>query len=677
MLTRTLALLGSLAVCSFTTLPSPASANPAPAEAVVAAPAAVPVDAEMVNGEAAVARLDRLTAGRAPAVGAGFDPRRELLADRQLWVDRAGNLLYRDAMLDKPEAGSLAAAPSTASAVVPYSQTFLLHSRPGSNRVIYLDFNGETIAGTAWNNSSTGASFYASPYDSDGVPSVFSPAEHDAIQGIWLAVAEDYAPFDIDVTTQAPDPAAITRSSSSDTVYGTRALISNTTAVYNSCGCGGVAYVGTFDTTSSHAYYQPAWVFTQGVGTSVKTVAEAASHEVGHNLGLRHDGSATSGYYAGHANWAPIMGVGYYRPITQFSAGEYGGATNPENDFDVIAANGGVPIADDAGDTTSGAVALGASPASSSGVIGTRADRDLFRIVTGATTLSVAAVPAAAANADLRVDLLDAAGNLVAAADPATGATADQVANGMAAGLVAAVPAGTYYVRIDGVGFGDPTSTGYSDYGSVGRYTVTVNGQVPPPNHPPVAALTANVTNGTAPLSVAFSSSGSHDPDGTIAAYWWTFGDGTTSSAANPTKVYTAAGTYTATLTVADNSGATASVSRQITVTAGNASTVVHVGSITMEWVTTSSGRLAAKATITVLDGNGNPVKDVLVSGNWTGTKTGTASGLTSLSGVRAFTSPSTSASAATYTFTVTSLTRSGYRYEPSANKVTSATIRS
>ena len=37
----------------------------------------------------------------------------------------------------------------------PYAQTFALHSRPGSSRVIYLDFNGETITGTAWNNSSS------------------------------------------------------------------------------------------------------------------------------------------------------------------------------------------------------------------------------------------------------------------------------------------------------------------------------------------------------------------------------------------------------------------------------------------------------------------------------------------------------------------------------------------
>jgi hypothetical protein len=41
------------------------------------------------------------------------------------------------------------------------------------------------------------------------------------IQYIWQRVAEDFAPFDVDVTTQAPAPEALTRASSTDTVFGT------------------------------------------------------------------------------------------------------------------------------------------------------------------------------------------------------------------------------------------------------------------------------------------------------------------------------------------------------------------------------------------------------------------------------------------------------------------------
>jgi serralysin len=87
-------------------------------------------------------------------------------------------------------------------------------------------------------------------------------------------------------------------------------------------------------------------------------------------------------------------------------------------------------------------------------------------------------------------------------------------------------------------------------------------------NQPPAANASATPTNGQAPLAVAFSSAGSSDPDGTIASYSWNFGDGGTSTLANPSHTYNSAGTYTATLTVADNLGATGTDTVVITVTA-------------------------------------------------------------------------------------------------------------
>ena len=74
------------------------------------------------------------------------------------------------------------------------------------------------------------------------------------------------------------------------------------------------------------------------------------------------------------------------------------------------------------------------------------------------------------------------------------------------------------------------------------------------PNQAPSAQASASVTGGRAPLTVAFSSAGSTDGDGRIATYAWTFGDGQTSTLANPTHTY-AAGTWSAQLTVTDNLG--------------------------------------------------------------------------------------------------------------------------
>jgi glucose/arabinose dehydrogenase len=69
-------------------------------------------------------------------------------------------------------------------------------------------------------------------------------------------------------------------------------------------------------------------------------------------------------------------------------------------------------------------------------------------------------------------------------------------------------------------------------------------------SHVPVASASADVTKGVEPLTVHFTSSGSHDPDGDPLSYNWEFGDGTTSTEENPTKTYTEKGVYTARLTV-------------------------------------------------------------------------------------------------------------------------------
>ncbi|WP_173054041.1 PQQ-dependent sugar dehydrogenase [Phytohabitans houttuyneae] len=98
-------------------------------------------------------------------------------------------------------------------------------------------------------------------------------------------------------------------------------------------------------------------------------------------------------------------------------------------------------------------------------------------------------------------------------------------------------------------------------------------------NRNPIAVANANRLSGPAPLTINFSSAGSSDPEGGALSYLWTFGDGTTSTAANPTKTYTANGRYTPTLRVTDPAGLT-----------GTASLVVNVGNTAPAVTLTSPG---------------------------------------------------------------------------------------
>ncbi|HEX2784696.1 MAG TPA: PQQ-dependent sugar dehydrogenase, partial [Ilumatobacteraceae bacterium] len=87
-------------------------------------------------------------------------------------------------------------------------------------------------------------------------------------------------------------------------------------------------------------------------------------------------------------------------------------------------------------------------------------------------------------------------------------------------------------------------------------------------NQAPVVAASANPTSGAAPLDVTFSSAGSSDPEGHALTYLWTFGDNTTSTAANPVHTYTQAGTYSARLAVSDS--VNTANSTPITISVGN-----------------------------------------------------------------------------------------------------------
>ncbi|MEO3746440.1 ThuA domain-containing protein [Plantactinospora sp. B5E13] len=118
----------------------------------------------------------------------------------------------------------------------------------------------------------------------------------------------------------------------------------------------------------------------------------------------------------------------------------------------------------------------------------------------------------------------------------------------------------------------------------------------------PIAKATGTPTNGNAPLTVQFSSAGTADPDpGDTLSYQWTFGDGTTSTAANPSKVYTTNGNYTAQLKVTDSSGKTGFSNVQITV--GNTAPVVTITTPANGGMLTFGDRVSYQISVTDPDG--------------------------------------------------------------------------
>jgi PKD repeat protein len=191
-------------------------------------------------------------------------------------------------------------------------------------------------------------------------------------------------------------------------------------------------------------------------------------------------------------------------------------------------------------------------------------------------------------------------------------------------------------------------------------------------NLSPSAVAGADRTSVNTGQTVNFSSAGSSDPDGTIASYSWNFGDGTSSTQANPSHIYNTVGSFTATLTVTDNGGATNSSSIVITVQQAVSDTI-YVKSISMSLV--SSGRnTSARAVITVYDSNGAPRPNATVTGNWSGLTTGGFTGTTNTSGQLVVTSAAVK-KIGTFTVNVTNLSASGFTYNPSQNVVSSASI--
>jgi len=113
------------------------------------------------------------------------------------------------------------------------------------------------------------------------------------------------------------------------------------------------------------------------------------------------------------------------------------------------------------------------------------------------------------------------------------------------------------------------TLTVTDDGGSQATTSHVVSVTAPLRNSPPVASLTCNPSSGEAPLNVSFNAAASHDPDGSIVSYEWSFGDGGSNTGVTTSHTYQNVGTYTAVLKVTDNDGSTDTAGCSITITGG------------------------------------------------------------------------------------------------------------
>lgn len=393
-------------------------------------------------------------------------------------------------------AATRAAGPRAAAAAADDVRT--LHSRPGATKVVHLDLDGATLSATAWNTAVGSDPVAAAPYDTDGDPSTLSRDEQSQVREIWGEVADKLAPFDVDVTTEQPDDAALRSQTPDDGTYGLTVLLTSTNEVATWCGrCGDTAFIGVLgdDRQEVRDSYGTAWVFVD-LMRNAHDVGLAAARAVGNMAGLqprgRTLGDLVEPSYGGTRLWAPITGLGYDSALTTWSAGEYAGAT-PAGQDDLAVLSGLGVVGDDlpadavgARDLGTLSAGTGSPPVVGAGSIGATDDVDGF-LVTLAGDATITAAPLTDTSMlDVGLTVRDAGtGAVIATAAPPTVLAAAWVATGLGATVDVPVPARTtrrVLVQVSGTGSGgDPvTGGGYSSYSSLGAYRVRISPQAAP-----------------------------------------------------------------------------------------------------------------------------------------------------------------------------------------------------
>jgi fibronectin type 3 domain-containing protein len=400
-------------------------------------------------------------------------------------------MAYTDPVIGQPDAndnvvlgnptgggGSSSGGPTFGPGAVPQ-----LSSLPGAKCSIYLNFTGDfTAHWGGYSNINTPA------YDIDGDPTTFTQTELNNITKIWQFVAEDYAPFNINVTTVQP----------ANLGYGyTQKVDIGGNGAWTGGNYGGISYIGSFTGSGPNISF----VFPNNLGNGTpKYVGDASSHEAGHSFGLVHqslydaNGNKIAEYYTGPGNGtAPIMGDSYNAPLSRWWYGtDANGPNQYQDDMAIIAnAKNGFGYRDDStGNSIASAnqLTLSAGQVSGSGILISTSDTDFwsFSTLAGQITLNVN-VASGVNNLVAKLVLEDANGNVVATVD---------ANNGYNASLTTTVGAGTYYV----------VAESHGGYGDVGQYSIS--GTIIPPNTTPPATPTGlTATAGDAQVTLKWNAS--------------------------------------------------------------------------------------------------------------------------------------------------------------------------
>ena len=335
------------------------------------------------------------------------------------------------------------------------AQMPLLSSYPSASAVIFLDFDGHAVANTAWNTNG--------PIYCGG-----SGLNTAQMTGVFNRVAEDYRPFNLNVTTDS------TKYFAAPLTKRMRVIVTITSSWYGSAG--GVAYVGSF----SWGDDTPCFVFSALLSYNPKYVSEAASHEAGHTLGLFHQSTYNascvktaeynSGTGVGEIGWAPIMGVGYSKNLTLWNNGPNSyGCNVVQNDLNVItdAVNGFTYRNDDHAAIFAAAtnIPFVSNLFNVNGVVERNTDADFFRIATtayGRFQLNAVPYNVGAGNSgsdlDMQVSFYNNAQTLLNVYNPGTllNSVIDSMLN-----------PGTYYLKIEGKG-----NIYAPNYASLGSYAL-------------------------------------------------------------------------------------------------------------------------------------------------------------------------------------------------------------